>query len=87
MIWLFQSGAPISDKRLEKELNRIAVEFELKCRNGEVSSEQDMKLAQFCPLYLDLVSDSLAPRTKEQYADYIRRQDIKKYLAFRLGLR
>ena len=69
MNWTPPEG--ISDKKLEKELNRIAVEFELKCRNGEVSSEQDMKLAQFCPLYLDLVSDSLAPRTKEQYADYI----------------
>ena len=69
MTWTPPEG--MSPKKIEKELNRIAVEFELKCKNGEVSTEQDMKLSQFCPIYLDLVSNTLAPRTKEQYADYI----------------
>ena len=69
MNWTPREG--ISEKKLEKELNRIAVEFEMKCREGEVCTESSMKLSQFCPMYLDLVSDSLSPTTKETYARYI----------------
>lgn len=69
MNWTPPEG--ISEKKLEKELNRIAVEFEMKCREGEVCTESSMKLSQFCPMYLDLVSDSLSPTTKETYARYI----------------
>lgn len=69
MNWTPPEG--ISEKKLEKELNRIAVEFEMKCREGEVCTESSMKLLQFCPMYLDLVSESLSPTIKETYARYI----------------
>ncbi len=70
MEWTPPEG--MSPKKIEKELNRIAVEFELKCRNGEVSAVGDPKLADFCQTYLDIQKNNLAPRTYEFYANLIR---------------
>ena len=60
-----------TEKRIQKELQKVAADFENRCQQGEVCSEQDMKLSKFCGMYLDLVKNSLAPRTLEAYTDYI----------------
>ena len=60
-----------TEKRIQKELQKVAADFENRCQQGEVCSEQDMKLSKFCEMYLDLVKNSLAPRTLEAYTDYI----------------
>ena len=70
MEWTPPEG--MTPKKIEKELNRVATEFELKCRNGEVSAADDPKLADFCQTYLDIQKNNLAPRTFELYSNLIR---------------
>ena len=60
-----------TEKRIQKEVQKVAADFENRCQQGEVSAEQDMKLSKFCGMYLNLVKNSLAPRTLEAYGDYI----------------
>ena len=70
MEWTPPEG--MTPKKIEKELNRVATEFELKCRNGEVSAAGDPKFADFCQTYLDIQKNNLAPRTFELYSNLIR---------------
>lgn len=56
-------------KQIEKELNRQAIYFEEQCRQGKIGSNQNIKLADFCPMYLEIKKEVLAPRV---WADYSR---------------
>ena len=78
MEWTPPEG--MSPKKVEKELNRIAVECELKCRNGEVTAAGDPKLADFCQTYLDIQKNNLAPHKQpdEQSADGAAADDLRK---------
>lgn len=54
-------------KQLEKELQRQAALFEEECRNGKIGNNRNIKLAEFCQMYLEIKKDILAPRTYEYY--------------------
>ncbi|MGN0575754.1 MAG: hypothetical protein ACI4J2_06955 [Ruminococcus sp.] len=56
----------MTKKQIEKELNRQAVTFEENCKNGRIGN-QNIKLADFCQMYLEIKRDILAPRTYEYY--------------------
>lgn len=67
-------------KQIQKELQKQAVLFEEQCRQGKISANQNIKLADFCMMYLDIKKDVLSPRV---YADYTR--TIEKLIIPSLG--
>lgn len=69
MTWKPAPG--MTKKQIEKELNRQAVTFEENCKSGRIGN-QNIKLAEFCPMYLEIKKDILAPRTYEFYDNLIR---------------
>lgn len=66
MTWKPEPG--MTEKRIEKEVQRIATLFEEQCRNGQIGTNKNMKLAEFCPMYLDIKKDVLAPRIWHDYS-------------------
>ncbi len=70
----------LTPKQLEKALNEQVVLFEEKCRNGMITVNRSMKFSDFCPQYLEIKKDVLAPRI---WADYSR--TIEKLLISLLG--
>lgn len=68
MTWKPAPG--MTKKQIEKELNRQAVTFEEDCKNGKIGN-QNIKLADFCPMYLEIKKGALAPRTYEFYSNLI----------------
>ncbi len=71
MTWKPSLG--MSQRQTEKELNRVAVEFESKVINGECGSSQNLKLSDFCDTYINIHSDSLSPQTAKFYKNVIER--------------
>lgn len=61
-----------TEKRIQKELQKVAADFENKCVNGDVSAAGDPKLSEFCTQYLQIQQNHLAPRTYEYYSNLIR---------------
>ena len=61
----------MSEKQIMKEANRRAALFEEECKNGNISSAPNMKLRDFCNIYLDIKSGILSPRTYEYYTRVI----------------
>ncbi|MDO4864577.1 MAG: site-specific integrase [Ruminococcus sp.] len=61
----------MSEKQIMKEANRRAALFEEECKNGNISSAHNMKLRDFCNIYLDIKSGILSPRTYEYYTRVI----------------
>ncbi len=57
----------MTTKQIEKEVNRLAVEFENECNNSLVSSDPKLTLQDFIPQYLDIVHNRLSPTTYEFY--------------------
>jgi integrase len=64
MTWKPAPG--MTAKQIEKELNRRVVAFEEACANGAAANTQ-MKLADFCPQYLEIMRSSLSPLTLNFY--------------------
>ncbi len=61
----------MTKRQIEKELNRVAVEFENKVVNGMVADSSSIKLADFCDEYLKIAKDTLSPTTLEFYKNVI----------------
>lgn len=61
----------MSEKQIMKEANRRATLFEEECKNGNISSAPNMKLRDFCNIYLDIKTGILSPRTYEYYTRVI----------------
>lgn len=61
----------MTPKQIEKELNRQVTLFEEQCRNGMTGNHRNIKLSEFCTMYLDIKKDVLAPRTYEYYKSII----------------
>ena len=57
----FKPEPNMTEKQVQKELQRQTVLFEERCRNGEVSSDGRLKLADFVPMYLSSAKQRLSP--------------------------
>ena len=57
----------MTEKQVQKELQRQTVLFEERCRNGEVSSDGRLKLRDFVPTYLSSAKQRLSPLVYERY--------------------
>ena len=62
---------PMTEKQMEKEVQKFAVIFENECLTGQVSANRNIKIAKFCDIYKDIKKDTLAPRSYEYYVDVI----------------
>lgn len=71
MTWKPSPG--MSQKQIEKELNRVSVEFEIKVANGDITSGSNMRLADFCEQYITIQADKLSPATANFYRNVIER--------------
>lgn len=63
--WVPEKG--MTEKQIQKQLQKIALEFEAQCKNGGVSTS-NMKLAEFCSQYLQIMKNTLSPSTYEFYS-------------------
>lgn len=70
----------MTSKQIEKEVQRQALLFEEQCRCGQIGANRNIKLAEFCPMYLDIKKDVLAPRIWHDY-----RRTIDKLIIPLLG--
>lgn len=61
----------MTPKQIEKELQRQATLFEEQCRNSMTGNHRNIKLSEFCTMYLEIKKDVLAPRTYEYYKGII----------------
>lgn len=57
----------MTEKQIQKEVQRQAVLFEEQARNGQVSSDGRLKLADFVPMYLETARQKLSPYVYECY--------------------
>lgn len=70
-IMSYKPAPNMTAKQIEKEVQRQAMLFEEQCRNGQIGANRNIKLADFCPMYLDIKKDVIAPRTYEFYKNEI----------------
>lgn len=61
----------MTEKQIEKELNKIAYEFEAKVTIGDYGDIVNIKLSDFCDRYLEMSDQTLAPTTKVFYTSVI----------------
>ena len=59
----------MTEKPIEKELNRQAVQFEEKCRTGMIGNASKISLEEYCKQYLEIKKQVLSPATYEYYAN------------------
>ena len=64
----YKPAPGMTAKQIEKEVQRQAMLFEEQCRNGHIGANRNIKLADFCPMYLDIKKDVLAPRIWHEYS-------------------
>lgn len=70
----------LTQRQIEKELNKTAVEFENKVLSGTYTNASKIFLSEFCPQYIDMVKDVLSPTTLQSYEVI-----IKNYIIPALG--
>ncbi len=70
----------MTERQIDKSLNRFAIEFETRVQSGDYSIESKMRLSDFCPEYLEIVRDSLSPTTYSYY-----KRIIKNFIIPALG--
>ncbi|HEZ7985900.1 MAG TPA: hypothetical protein RWO09_03065, partial [Ruminococcus sp.] len=56
----YKPAPGMTAKQIEKEVRRQAMLYEEQCRNGQIGANRNIKLADFCPMYLDIKKDVLA---------------------------
>ena len=57
----------LTEKQVQKEVQHQAVLFEEQVRNGQVSSDGRLKLADYVPMYLETAKQRLSPYVFERY--------------------
>ena len=62
----------MTEKQAERELRRVAAEFERRIENGDIADTSNLRLADFCKQYLALSKTTLSPTT---YSYYVRTID------------
>ena len=66
MTWKPQAG--MTQKQIEKELQRQALMFEERVKNGLVTNSPRLTLSDFVPQYLEIMQPRLSPATYSYYA-------------------
>lgn len=61
----------MTSRQIEKELARVAIEFEDSVKRGKIIRDAKMRFADWCPIYLQNVSGRLAPSTYQSYEKVI----------------
>ncbi len=56
----------MTQKQIEKELNKQAVMFEEQCKRGQFGDNTNIIFADFCDQYKDIMKESLSPTTLER---------------------
>lgn len=74
----YKPAQGMTERQIEKEVQRQAMLFEEECRQGNISNTRNMKLADFCPMYLEIKKDALAPRIWHDYERAINNLIIPK---------
>ncbi|MEG1868897.1 MAG: tyrosine-type recombinase/integrase [Clostridiales bacterium] len=64
--WKPEEG--MTERQIEKELNKVAVEFENNVQNGNIADTYRIKMDSFCKEYLTLIENSVAPLTHNNYS-------------------
>ena len=57
----------MTERQIEKEVQRQAILFEEKCKTGRVATDGRLKLADFIPMYMETAKQSLSPVVYEKY--------------------
>lgn len=65
----WRPAAGMTEKQTERELRRVAAEFEQRIENGDIADTTNIRLSDFCKQYLELSKTSLSPTT---YSYYVR---------------
>ena len=65
LTWKPPSG--LTQKQIEREVKKVAEQFEEQCQHGLISNDPKLTLNDFAPQYFDIVQDSLSPVTFEFY--------------------
>ena len=76
----FKPEASLTEKQKEKAVNKFALNYEDKIKNGSMSLPSKITLSDFCDTYLKLVKESLSPVTYKSYEE-----TIKNYIKPALG--
>lgn len=63
----YKPAPNMTEKQIAKELNKVAVQFEEKVKNGLVSNNPNITFAEFIPQYLAIKKPTLSPSTYEKY--------------------
>ena len=61
----------MTERQIQKELNKIAVQFEEKVKRGSIKKDSKMKINDLCAIYLDMQKKSLSPTTYDSYETVI----------------
>lgn len=64
----YKPAPNMTAKQIEKEVQRQALLFEEQCKNGMISTNRNIKLSDFCPMYLEIKKDVLSPRVWHDYS-------------------
>lgn len=79
MTWKPDSN--MTERQIQKELNKIAVQFEEKVKKGTFTkSNRKIKLHEYCDIYLEMQKKTLSPTTY-----YVYHNIIKNYVVPALG--
>lgn len=63
----YKPDSGMTQKQIEKELQRQAVLFEEACQNGSAPTDGRIKLADYVPIYLESAKKQLSPLVFERY--------------------
>lgn len=67
----FKPSPNMTQKQIEKELNKQAVQFEEQCKNGIIGTAEQLKLCDFSEQYLDAMKNKLSPVVYNSYKKII----------------
>ena len=67
----YKPAPNMTKRQIEKELNKVAVQFEEQVKNGLAGTAQQLKLCDFAPQYLDAMKTKLSPVVYESYRKII----------------
>ena len=74
----YKPAPNMTEKQIQKDLQKQALMFEEKCKNGLVSNNPNLTFADFVPQYLSIKKDTLSPHTYEKYERILNKYVIPK---------